>query len=200
MIILVSIIAYLIGSVSMSIIITKYILKDDVRDHGSHNAGATNVARVFGIIPGIITLICDFLKCFIAMSIGRALLSEAGFAAAGIACLTGHCFPVYFGFRGGKAVSTGICVAFLADWRIGIIALLTFLIVFMITHIVSVSSVSAAAVSAVSLLFFDFGAERYVLLVFTCILIIVMHRDNIKRLVNGEEKKFVPGKRGGKEE
>jgi len=184
---------FLIGSFSMSIIISKYFFKDDVRNHGSGNAGATNVARTFGWVPGIITFLCDFAKCFLAMELGRLLCGDWGFAAAGITCLIGHCFPLYFGFHGGKAVSTGACVALLIDWRLFIVILVVFFLMALITKIVSLSSITAAAALMIATPFVVTQLPMMVLSIFTGIFVIIMHWPNIRRLVKGEEKKFKAG-------
>ena len=186
---------YLIGSLSMSIILTKYIYKDDVRNHGSGNAGATNVARTFGWGPGLLTLLCDFAKCALSLLLGRRLCGEPGFMVAGIACLIGHCYPLYFDFRGGKAVATGICVAFLTDWRFGLTALVVFVLVAAATKYVSLASVSGALSTIIALFFFDITPEKKVLLLFTVCQILFMHRSNLKRLCQGTETKFSAGKR-----
>jgi len=195
--------AYLIGSICMSIIITKYIFKDDVRNHGSGNAGATNVARTYGWGPGIVTFLCDFGKCVLAFWVGEKLGglaagdwgSELGVGIAGIACLLGHCFPVYFKFKGGKAVSTGACVAFLIDWRMGLIILAVFAIVVAWKRIVSLASICAAGVMLIASPFLAGSRATAVLGIFTGILVIFMHRENIKRLKNGTEGKFHAGSR-----
>lgn len=186
---------YLIGSVSGSILITKYIFKDDVRNHGSGNAGATNVARTYGWIPGIITFFCDFLKCVLAIWLGKHLLGEWGMLAGGAACLIGHCFPLYFGFRGGKAVSTGACVAALIDWRLFLIVIAVFAAVAVKTKIVSISSLAAAIALITAVFFVTCSLPLRLLGVFTGLLVIFMHRSNVSRLLKGEEQKFSPGHR-----
>jgi len=193
--ILIAVLAYLIGSFSMSIIISRYLFHDDVRNHGSGNAGATNVARTFGWGPGILTFLTDFAKCIIAMLIGRKLGGEWGFTVAGMFCLIGHCFPVYFKFKGGKAVSTGACVALLVDWRVFLISIGVFIVMALVTKIVSVSSVTASVVMIVLMLLLVSSTPLKVLGVFTGLLIIFMHRENIVRLIQGKEGKFKAGKR-----
>ena len=193
--ILIAITAYLVGSFSMSIILTKYVYHDDVRDHGSGNAGATNVARVFGWGPGLLTFAGDFLKCVLALWLGTHFGGEWGKCVAGIFCLIGHCFPLYFHFKGGKAVTTGLCVVCLIDWKLGLILLGVFLVVALITKIVSISSVIAAAAEIIAVLVLPYSVPMKVLGTFTGLMILFMHRSNIKRLLRGEEKKFSPGSR-----
>lgn len=202
---LLAVLGYLIGSVSMSIILTKYFFKDDVRNHGSGNAGATNVARVYGWWPGIVTLLCDFAKCVLAFWVGKKLGmmaggapgADPGSALACAACLLGHCFPVYFGFRGGKAVSTGACVGFLIDWRLFLILLAVFALVFAWKRIVSISSVCAAGALIIASPFLAGSRAQAALGIFTGLLVIFMHRENIRRLKNGTEAQFRAGSRKG---
>lgn len=193
--VLTAVFGYLIGSVSGSIIITRYVYHDDVRDHGSGNAGATNVARTFGWRPGIITFICDFIKCVLAMYFGKYFAGEWGMFIGGAFCLIGHCFPLYFGFKGGKAVSTGACVAALIDWKLFLVMLIIFLLVAVKTKIVSISSLTAAVVLIIAVFFVTPSLPLRLLGVFTGLLVIYMHRSNIKRLMKGEEGKFSPGHR-----
>ena len=107
---------YLIGSLSVSILISKYIFHQDVRTLGSGNAGAANAARTLGAGVGLLTLLGDFLKGVISMLLGSCLGGATGLAIAGAACMIGHCFPIYFGFKGGKAVATAAAVALMIDW------------------------------------------------------------------------------------
>ena len=109
---------YLIGSLSVSILISKYILHQDVRTLGSGNAGAANAARTLGPRVGALTLLGDFLKGIISLLLGSWLGGTTGLAIAGAACMIGHCFPIYFGFKGGKAVATAVAVALMLDWRV----------------------------------------------------------------------------------
>lgn len=186
---------YLIGSVSSAILLSRYICHRDVRSAGSGNAGAANAARVFGTAMGAATFLGDFLKGIVAMALGKWLLGSIGLAAAGIACLLGHCFPVYFGFKGGKAVSTGAAVAFMIDWRLFILCMVVFLLAALLSHIASVSSMLAAFALAAGAFFFTQESILRILAVFTFGLVVFMHRSNIARLMKGTEPKFQAGKR-----
>lgn len=210
----IGILAYLLGSVSSSIIFGKLRFKKDVRAQGSGNAGATNVARVFGLKFGFLVLFLDVAKAAVATIGGYyiillinsfypfgadiELFRQIGKCVAGCCCVLGHCFPLYYKFKGGKAISVGLAVAIAVDWRVGCIALGTFILVFLISKIVSLSSVCAAAALAISgtlfSIFVDPCTPDIVLSVFVGLLAIFMHRENIKRLVKGEEKRFVPKK------
>lgn len=102
-----AVIAYLLGSVCASIPLSKRCMGEDIRQKGSGNAGATNAARVFGLKAGLVTLALDMAKTVAAMLIGKVLAGVTGEALSGAMCIIGHCFPLYFGFRGGKGVSVG---------------------------------------------------------------------------------------------
>ena len=193
--ILCAVLGYLLGSFSASILISKYIFRRDVRKSGSGNAGAANTARVFGIGAGLLTLGGDFLKCLIAMLLTRALAGELGMCVGGMTCMLGHCFPLYFHFRGGKAVSTGAAVALLIDWRVLAIALAVYLLAAVLFRFASLASLCAAAAIPVSSLILSVSTPRLVLAVFTFVLVAVMHRGNIARLLAGTEPKFSFGTR-----
>jgi len=152
--ILALIVGYLLGSVSFSIIITKLFQKQDIRDFGSGNAGATNVMRSVGKLPAALTFIFDFLKCILSIVVGYYLfvlvceqacapesIAQIGKYASGIGCILGHIFPLYFRFRGGKGVTTTAALICLIDWRVFIPTFLTFLIIVLIKRIVSLGSV-----------------------------------------------------------
>ena len=193
--ILCAVLGYLLGSFSASILISKYIFRRDVRKSGSGNAGAANTARVFGIGAGLLTLGGDFLKCLIAMLLTRALAGEIGMCVGGMACMLGHCFPLYFRFRGGKAVATGAAVALLIDWRVLAIALAVYLLAAVLFRFASLASLCAAAAIPVSSLILSVSMPRLVLAIFTFVLVTVMHRGNIARLLAGTEPKFSFGTR-----
>lgn len=200
-----AIIGYLFGSLSVSVIVSGLVYKGDVRDFGSGNAGATNMARVYGWKGGLVVLLCDMAKALIAMGIGYFLGYIEGSAnahgidymcIAGAACMLGHAFPVFFKFKGGKCVTVGAATALLVDWRIFLIIISAFIIVVAITKIVSVSSITAAFLYPVSYSIFticgitELSLAKLILSLFVGILVIVLHYKNIVRLFKGEEKKF----------
>ena len=156
-----AVISYLLGSISFAVIFTKIFAKTDVREHGSGNAGMTNVFRTAGKLPGILTLILDTLKAIVAVAIGKygamevlcytsggrsdALLDPLYMAyICGFCCLLGHMFPIFFGFRGGKGVLTSLGTIMMVDWSVGLVALAAFLLVFLLFRIVSLGSIVAA--------------------------------------------------------
>ena len=205
---------YLLGSLSMSVIVSELIYKSDVRKHGSGNAGATNMARVYGWKGGLAALVGDIAKALIAM-IGAYYMGYIGdktnafgvdyMCIAGAACMLGHAFPLYFKFKGGKCVTVGAAVALMVDWRVFLIVVAAFIIVVAITKIVSVSSMAAAFLLPVSysilgvLKVFELCLPKLILSLFVGVLIIVLHYKNIVRLSKGEEKKFSFKKKSDKE-
>ncbi len=185
---------YIIGSISFAIMLSKIFLKDDVRNSGSGNAGATNMARVYGIWSGVVVLLLDFGKASLAMFLGTLLGGEIGMALAGGFCALGHAFPVFFKFKGGKGVSVGAALALFIDWRAFLFVIAVFIIMVAITKIVSISSISAAvSLLILCIIFLCVGwisVPRMLLGVFGALLVVALHWQNIKRLVRGEEKKF----------
>lgn len=191
--ILAAVAGYLLGSVSISVILTRTILHNDVRDHGSGNAGATNVARVFGLSHGLLTLAGDMLKTALAGVFGLLLAGRTGMVIGCFGALIGHSWPVYFKFRGGKGVSVSACIALLLDWRLFLILLVVFMLMFLITRRVSACSITCAAVFPIAywLLHPGFSLE-HVLCLAIFVLVIYLHRSNIRRLDRGEEEEFKP--------
>ena len=187
--------AYLLGSVSVSVLLTKLFFHNDVRSQGSGNAGATNVARVFGMGSGIITLLGDVAKTVISMLIGKWLGGDLGLAIAGGACMIGHCWPVYFHFKGGKGVSVGAAIGAMIDWRVILILVAVFFITFAICRIVSVCSVNCAIALPIACALLAVPTPQLVLGIVSGVLVFYMHRGNLARLMRGEEKKFKPGSR-----
>ena len=147
---------YLLGSINWSIILTWFFKdKEDIRKYGSGNAGMTNVLRSVGKLPAVLTFVGDFLKCVVALLLSQAFVAllapesvefyDVARYVAGVACVLGHIFPIYYGFRGGKGVVTSAAMIALTDWRVFLLVLLTFAIVFAIKRIVSLASVVCAA-------------------------------------------------------
>ena len=199
--IIVAIIAYLIGSINFSVILSKKMAGFDVREKGSGNAGTTNMLRTVGKKAAAITLICDILKgvvsILIAMVIGKivqgsnvALLVQI----AGVAVILGHTFPVFFKFKGGKGVATSLGVLIMSNWQIGLICLVFALILMMLTKMVSVGSIAAAILYPVLTLFIpqNYIAEGHYLIysIILAVLIVFNHRENVKRLLKGTENKI----------
>ncbi len=184
---------YLLGSLSFSIIFSCFLGRD-IRKQGSGNAGATNMTRVFGWLPGVATLAFDVLKALAAMMIGRKLLGDLGVCLGGIASMTGHCWPVFYGFKGGKGIAIGAAIGFMIDWRVCVSIVATFLIVAVITKKVSLGSIAAAVAIVPATLVFAPEPLMIVLAVFGMILAITRHEKNIERLIDGTEPDFKAGK------
>ena len=190
---------YLLGSVSAAVIVSKAFYKSDVRTQGSHNAGSTNMARVFGMGAGFLTLAGDVLKTVLAMLIGRWLLGEMGFALGGIACIAGHCWPVFFNFKGGKAVAVSGGIAIMMGWHYALPLFAIFFLIAFFTRYVSLGSlISVVMVIPALLIYKDYGVWMYILSAVIIIAVWYMHRGNIKRLLTGTESKFTPGGKGKK--
>ena len=181
---------YLLGSMSASLILSKLGWGKDVRKHGSGNAGATNMARVFGLGAGFATLAGDMLKAALAMWLGSTLLGDPGIAAGGGACILGHCFPVFHDFRGGKGISVGAMIGLVIDWRVFVGIVVVFLIVAFLTKKVSAGSLAASVAITILAIVFRVSTPKLVLAIFAMCVAIFQHRSNIKRLTEGTEADF----------
>ena len=197
-------VAYLLGCFNGAVIVSKYILRDDVRRHGSGNAGLTNFYRTFGGALTVVVILCDVLKMAAAVWAGQLLLRYwgGGFWAreatmflyakywAGLFCLLGHMFPCMFRFRGGKGILSGGTLAILIDWRIALVVWGGFLLLFLLTRYVSLGSVFAG-VSFPFLSWYCYPDPVVVILAFCAGgLVVWKHRENIQRLVQGKERRF----------
>lgn len=183
-------IAYVIGSLNFAIVISKLILKKDIRDYGSKNAGTTNAFRIMGAKLGTLVLVGDISKAFISVLIGSHFGGDEGKLIAGIFVIVGHVYPLYFKFKGGKGVATATGMLLAFDLKMFAILFVIFMTVLLVTKFVSLSSLSAGA-------FLPFGMYIYygdAIFVLTGTLIflgvVYLHRANIVRLINGEENKL----------
>ena len=202
--IIIAIIAYAIGSINFSVLISKKFAGFDVREKGSGNAGSTNVLRAVGIKAAVDTLICDILKGIVAILIAVLLGNIVGntdkallVQIAGILVVIGHTFPIFFQFKGGKGVATSLGVLLITNWKIGLICLTFALVIIIITKMVSMGSMGAAILFPVLTIFigdsFIVPATGLKYLIFSIILaifVIFNHRENIKRIMNGTENKI----------
>lgn len=197
------VIAYLLGSINFAVIFANAFLKKDVRELGSGNAGTTNVMRTAGFLPGALTFICDALKGFAACFIGKMLFIYAYpdtipwiYVAymCGVACMLGHVFPIFFGFKGGKGVATSVGIFAVCCPIAIIIGLTVFALMTLITKIVSLSSlIATVTVISLSIVFYNSEADIVlpaVLSIAMGVIVFLKHKENIKRLVKGEEKKI----------
>ncbi len=196
-----ALIAYLLGSISFAIIVSKVYAHDDVRKYGSKNAGMTNILRTYGKLPAFFTLLGDFLKGVLAVLIGRWIFSTMGITAfdagyvAGFFALLGHLYPVYFGFKGGKGVLTSLGIILVVNPLVFFILLIIFLPILFITKIVSLISITGALLYPVITLVVDLCLRKPALfdVLFAAlfsVIVIYKHKDNIRRLLNGTEKRI----------
>ena len=205
--IIIAIIAYLIGSINFSVIISKRMAGFDVREKGSGNAGTTNMLRSIGVKAAVITLLCDILKgvvvILIAILIGNIVdgLDDALLVQlAGIFVIIGHTFPIFFGFKGGKGIATSLGVLLMINWQIGLICLVFAIVLMALTRMVSLGSCGAAILFPVLTLFINehytvltegkSGNVYFIYSILLAIIVLYNHRENIKRILNGTENKL----------
>ena len=194
MLLLVTAACYLLGCFNGAVIVSKYILRDDVRNHGSGNAGLTNFYRTFGGPLTAVVILTDVLKAVIAVLLGSWLLGFIdplfGKYWAGLFCLLGHMFPCMFHFKGGKGILSGGTIAIMIDWRIALVVWGGFLLLTILTRYVSLGSLWAGA-SFPFVTWYCYPDPVIVVLGFACGgLVVWQHRANIKRLLSGTENKF----------
>ncbi len=190
-------VSYLLGCFNGSVMTSHFIIRDDVRQHGSGNAGLTNFYRTYGARYALCVIICDMGKTVLACLIGGYLMHwvvgdwTLGLLIAGIGCELGHMFPVFFGLRGGKGILSGGVLVLLLDWRVALIAWGLFVSLWLLTRYVSLGSLAATASMPVSVFFLLGHNWLYtVLSAAIAALVIWCHRGNIQRLLSGTEKKF----------
>ena len=195
-IILCLILGYLFGSLNFAIIYSK-LRSDDIRNHGSGNAGATNVLRTYGKGAAALVFILDILKGVIAVAITRIFLDDMIFdCMAALGVVLGHNFPIYYGFKGGKGVATSLAVLLALHFPTALAALITFIIVVTLTKYVSLSSILAAIAAIItSFIFFKIDVFSVFCLIIGS-LCIYRHRSNIVRLLKGTENKLGEKKKG----
>ena len=192
----VAVISYFLGCCNSSIIISKYVLKDDVRKYGSGNAGLTNFYRVYGKKNVVWVILLDVLKAVASCLIGGALLGAVmdwailGKYIAGLFCMLGHVFPCMFGFQGGKGVLSGGAIAIMLDWRIALVVWGIFIILVAFSRMVSLGSMGAAISFPLMTWTIYHSAVLLVLSVLISVLICWRHKDNAKRIAHGEENKL----------
>lgn len=214
------VISYLLGSVSTAVIVSKCMFREDVREKGSGNAGATNVLRNYGKKAAIFTTIGDLGKSIIAVFIGGLLMEHLQLTHApgiseislqiigrylgGACCVFGHLFPIFFGFKGGKGVMTSCGLILILDIRVALICLLTFGIVLALSKMVSLASVIAVFIAPFLVYLFGYHVDHHspetvtfcVAVISIIVLsVIIKHRTNIVRIIHGNENKLSFGKK-----
>ena len=200
--------AYLLGSFNFAVIVSKTLIKEDIRTKGSGNAGATNMLRSHGVGPALLTTLGDLAKSVASVLITEYVLFPAfgceefaryGAYLAGLFCIFGHMYPLYFNFRGGKGVMTTLGMMLILDWKVALVCLACFIVIVLISRMVSLGSILAVALMAI-LTYFKLKYWQSVdglelvfcttMAIFIASLLIMKHSDNIKRILNGTENKF----------
>lgn len=199
--ILASVVAYLICGLNPAIVLSKLVYKKDIRNEGSGNPGFTNFKRVFGMKLAWLVFLLDFSKAIIIELIAGLIFSNLfgneyripGISFTGIFAVLGHSFPIWYGFKGGKSFLVGLSTLFLIDWRVGLLGFAILCLFLFTTHFMSLSSL-LCLIGSIPLLVI-FHADWLTLVCFSiCTLIIVIrHKENIKRLFTGKETKFFFG-------
>lgn len=183
---------YLFGNIQTAIFISQSKYKDDVRSHGSGNAGTTNMIRVYGMKPGLITFAGDFLKGILAVLLGRMLMGTLGGYLSGMFAVLGHCFPVFYGFRGGKGVAASFGIAWISFVPAALITTAVIVLLFLLWKRISVCSLIGMIVYLVSAILLKPEDPMLAVLAFVLlVLVYVRHKENIVRLIHGEEKQIL---------
>lgn len=203
---IIAILSYLLGSLNFGVILSNTVKKEDVRESGSGNAGTTNMMRTYGKTLGLLTIAGDILKVMVAIWIAFKILDVEEFKVtldnasdypqvvlksfAGLFAVLGHIFPCFFKFKGGKGVATSGGMVIIIDWRIALILLVIFALTILITKYVSLGSILMAVFYPVFIgIFYKDIILVLIATVFT-IIVVVAHRENVKRLINHTENKI----------
>ncbi|RGD74327.1 glycerol-3-phosphate 1-O-acyltransferase PlsY [Anaerofustis stercorihominis] len=188
--------SYFIGCINGAYIFSKSVKKEDIRTYGSGNAGATNALRTYGFFSGLLVFLIDFFKGMLAVGLCY-IFKQSSFVIllSALACVAGHNWPIFMGFRGGKGVSASAGILVIVDYRLALMAILIGFILALITRMVSVGSLTALTLSAVFFIVFKVDIFYIILSCILCILSIYQHRLNIKRIINGNENKLSFGKK-----
>lgn len=198
-------IAYLIGSISFAVVVSKWMRLPDPHSYGSGNPGATNVLRTGNKLAAVLTLIGDALKGYLAVMLARILLGDESLTSTlnswllcgvVVAVFLGHLLPVFHGLKGGKGVATACGILFGINWILGLATLITWIIVAMFMRYSSLAALAAAVFGPIYFVFL-FGFQPMVIaLLVVCLLLIWRHRSNIHNLMNGKESRIGSKKKG----
>jgi glycerol-3-phosphate acyltransferase PlsY len=189
------VLAYLLGSFSFAVIVSRAMGLEDPRSYGSGNPGATNVLRSGNKLAAILTLLLDALKGAAAVVVARLLAERLGYgeatvAAAGLASFLGHLYPVFFRFRGGKGVATAAGVLLALDWALGLASLGTWLVIALLTRYSSLAALVTAVLAPVYIQLMHGSTQRTVAVAVMSVLLVWRHRANISKLLNGTESRL----------
>ncbi|GHV36256.1 glycerol-3-phosphate acyltransferase 2 [Clostridia bacterium] len=189
--------AYLLGSICTAAIVSNRVMKKDIRELGSGNPGFANSLRVMGKGWAVVVFAVDCLKGVAAVLLAEAIWPEHPYLylLAGICALLGHAYPLFFGFKGGKGISTMAGIALVTDWRVALIAIGIYVIIVLTTRVSSLGSIIAACSVPVLTAIFHHapGSWDYILIAGTAVMalmLVLWHRGNIARLIKGDEKKI----------
>ena len=189
--VLIAVLAYLLGNVQCAIILSKFKYHDDIRNHGSGNAGSTNMLRVFGLKPGLITFAGDFIKGMLAVVMGRFIAGEIGAYVASLFVVLGHDFPVFMHFKGGKGVASTFGIAWMLNPLYAVIVTVYAAIMLFLTRTVAIVSLTGVIVYLIlTMLLQSHNTPFVVLVAILFVLITVRHTENIKRIFTGKESKL----------
>lgn len=194
-IIITALTAYMLGNLNGAVMVSRLVANEDVRSHGSGNAGLTNFIRNYGAASSIMVIAVDMGKAVLSCLVGGRLLMPFGYytegaALGGLFLILGHDFPALLGFKGGKGILSGVTVALMLDWRIGLFVFGIFLAAYLLTHYVSLGSVLSSGSFGFIYAFFHWEHPFAVAVGFALSgLIVWMHRSNIVRLIKGQERK-----------
>ena len=194
-IILTIVVGYFLGGANGAILVSRFLFRDDVRNHGSGNAGMTNFIRAYGGPATLLVIAIDLGKIFLACWIGGLLMNATGWKVegqmlGGVAGVLGHMYPVLFRFQGGKGILSTLALAIFMDWRIAVTLFSLFLIIVLVTKYMSLGSSIAAFFYPVAFAICFWGHWAVIALSFVGWLDVWRHRANIRRLLNGTEPKF----------
>lgn len=187
---IIAVCAYLLGSLSFAIIVSKLTLGKDIRNYGSGNAGLTNAYRTMGAKKTLLVLLGDIAKGAAAVSIGMVLAGPVGKLTAGIFVILGHMFPLYFGFKGGKGVLVGAVMLAFFDWRVFGIAFLLFVLAVALTKWISLGSILGAISFPITTWVIYRDPVLTAMALGMAAVVVFMHRSNIGRIIHGKENKF----------
>ena len=205
-----SVMGYLIGSVNFSVLISKIKYHDDVRNHGSHNAGATNMLRSYSVKDGVLVLLLDMFKAILTVMVTQAVIGERSACVAGLFCIIGHCWPIYYKFKGGKGVASAFGMVLAIEPFTALVCALVFVIIVVGTKYISMGSIAAAMFVPIFVdslypythrILAEVDGKNIVRgilpdafiiipMVILAFIIVFKHRANIQRLIKGEENKF----------
>ncbi len=192
--------SYFLGSLNFAIIISSKQYREDIRQYGSKNAGMTNMMRTYGKKAAGMTLLGDALKAVVSCLIGYALIGQYGAYIAGLFCILGHVFPAYYHFKGGKGVVTAAVTILMCNPIVFLILLVIFVIIVLCTKYISLGSVMCVLLYPIvldrverSALFYEnppAGCPYVIFAILIAVVVVLKHRENIKRLLSGTESKF----------